>query len=118
MPMAGCHKPRDKSIVIGMVINMFEMLEAVMVISFGISWPMSILKSYQSRTAKGKSLFFLFMIWIGYVAGTAWKVTEFLQTGVFRYPSFFYILNLLMVSTDIVLYFRNRRLDKQNEKAE
>ena len=93
-----------------------EILEAVMVLCFGISWPMSIAKSYKSRTAKGKSLFFLFMIWIGYVAGIVWKLIEFKRTGLFKYPSYFYILNLVMVSTDICLYFRNRRLDKENEK--
>ena len=93
-----------------------EILEAVMVLCFGISWPMSIAKSYKSRTAKGKSLFFLFMIWIGYVAGIVWKLIEFKSTGLFKYPSYFYILNLVMVSTDICLYFRNRRFDKENEK--
>lgn len=93
-----------------------EILEAVMVLCFGISWPMSIAKSYKSRTAKGKSLFFLFMIWIGYVAGIVWKLIEFKRTGLFKYPSYFYILNLVMVSTDICLYFRNRRFDKENEK--
>ena len=93
-----------------------EILEAVMVLCFGISWPMSIAKSYKSRTAKGKSLFFLFMIWIGYVAGIVWKLIEFKRTGLFKYPSYFYILNLIMVSTDICLYVRNRRLDKENEK--
>lgn len=92
-----------------------EILEAVMVICFGISWPMSILKSYKSRTAKGKSIFFLFMIWIGYVSGIVWKIIVFKQTGEFKYPSYFYILNLLMVSIDICLYFRNRALDKKAE---
>lgn len=93
---------------------MEEILEAVMVISFGISWPASILKSYRSRTAKGKSLFFLCMIWLGYVAGIIWKVIVFNKTGVFKYPAYFYIVNLLMVSTGIVLYFRNRKLDRLN----
>lgn len=92
-----------------------EILEAVMVICFGISWPMSIMKSYKSHTAKGKSLFFLFMIWIGYVAGVIWKLIELNETGVFKYPSYFYILNLIMVSIDICLYFRNRKLDKEKE---
>ena len=92
-----------------------EILEAVMVICFGISWPMSIMKSYKSRTAKGKSLFFLFMIWIGYVAGVIWKLIELSNTGVFKYPSYFYILNLVMVSIDICLYFRNRKLDKEKD---
>ena len=92
-----------------------EILEAVMVICFGISWPMSIMKSYKSRTAKGKSLFFLFMIWIGYVAGVIWKLIELSNTGVFKYPSYFYILNLIMVSIDICLYFRNRKLDREKD---
>ena len=91
-------------------------LEACMVISFGISWPMSILKSVRSRTAKGKSLFFLLMICFGYVCGIIWKVILFRKTGVFAWPSYFYILNLLMVSADIVLYFRNTRLDRQSGK--
>ena len=55
------------------------------------------------------------MIWLGYVAGIVWKVIEYRQTGVFKYPSYFYILNLTMVSTDMVLYFRNRKLDKLEE---
>ncbi|MBQ0101515.1 MAG: hypothetical protein KBT31_01805, partial [Firmicutes bacterium] len=93
---------------------MTEILEAVMVISFGISWPASILKSYRSRTAKGKSLFFLSMIWIGYVAGIVWKVIDFSRTGAFKYPAVFYVINLIMVSIDINLYFRNKKLDAQS----
>ena len=94
---------------------MEQILEAIMVISFGISWPASIAKSFKSRTAKGKSLFFLCLIWLGYVAGIIWKIIVFVKTGAFHYPAYFYILNLLMVSTDIVLYFRNRKLDKLAE---
>lgn len=100
------------------MIQITEILEAIMVISFGISWPSSILKSYKSRTAKGKSLFFLFMIWIGYIAGTTWKLIEFINTGVIKYPSVFYLLNLVMVSIDIVLYFRNKKLDAERDKDE
>lgn len=94
-----------------------ELLEAIMVICFGISWPVSIMKSVKSRTAKGKSLFFLLMVWIGYVDGVIWKFIEFSKTGVFKYPSYFYIINLIMISIDICLYFRNRKLDKENENA-
>lgn len=95
---------------------MNEILEALMVLSFGISWPASIRKSYTSRTAKGKSLFFMSMIAFGYLCGIAWKVNVFNATGEWHYPSYFYILNLVMVSTDIVLYFRNRKLDQQQEQ--
>ena len=88
---------------------MAEVLEALMVISFGISWPVSILKSYRARTAKGKSLLFLCFILFGYVCGIASK----LASGKITYVFAFYILNLVMVSLDLLLYFRNRRLDAQ-----
>lgn len=96
---------------------MEELLEAIMVISFGISWPISIVKSLRSKTAKGKSLLFMVLIWIGYVAGTAWKILVFVKTGAISYPSYFYVLNLVMVSCDIALYFRNAKLDKERESA-
>lgn len=90
-----------------------ELLEALMVLCFGVSWPVSIMKSYKSRTAKGKSLVFLLFIGFGYVVGIIWKILEYRETGVFKYPSYFYILNLTMISIDIGLYFRNRLLDKK-----
>ena len=92
---------------------MKEMLEAAMVICFGISWPISIVKSVRSRTARGKSLVFMLLIWIGYVFGIASKVLGHAIT----YVLFFYLLNLIMVSIDIGLYFRNRRLDAQQDQS-
>ncbi len=89
-----------------------EFLEALMVIAFGISWPMNIVKSVRARTAKGKSFLFLLFIWLGYVAGIASK----LISGNITYVFFFYVLNLLMVSLDMILYFRNRSLVKLWEK--
>ena len=92
-------------------MDITEIMAAIMVICFGLSWPGSIVKSWRSRTSKGKSLFFLCMIVIGYTVGLWWKVLDYQRTGVFRYPAVFYALNLIMVMTDIGLYFRNRRLD-------
>lgn len=88
---------------------MAEILEALMVVGFGISWPVSIIKSYKARTAKGKSLLFLCFILFGYVCGILSK----LVSGKITYVFVFYVLNLLMVSLDLVLYFRNRALDAQ-----
>ncbi len=95
---------------------MNEVLEALMVVSFGLSWPASIVKSYTARTAKGKSIFFMSMIAFGYLCGIVWKVNVFRTTGKWHYPAYFYILNLVMVLGDIGLYFRNRRLDQMQEK--
>jgi len=78
-----------------------------MVLCFGAAWPFSIYRSWKSRTAAGKSLFFLLVIFTGYLAGIAHKVL-YAMDGVI----FLYILNGLMVASDILLYFRNRRLDR------
>jgi hypothetical protein len=86
---------------------MAELFEVFMVVSFGISWPMSILKSIKAKTAKGKSLFFLCMILFGYACG----ITSKLLKGNINYVIVFYILNFIMVAIDLVIFFRNRKLD-------
>lgn len=81
-----------------------------MVVCFGISWPISIAKSIKARSAKGKSVVFLFFILTGYAVGIASKFVG----GVINYVLFFYCLNFTMVATDIVIYFRNKGLDNQS----
>lgn len=98
---------------------MSEFLEIVMIVSFGASWPMNVLKSYKARTTKGKSLAFLCLIFFGYIAGVISKLVNTAYMDSFAdkwYVLFFYVLNLIMVGTDLILYFRNRRLDRRDEK--
>lgn len=90
---------------------MSEILEIIMVVSFGASWPLNVLKSFRSRTTKGKSLAFLLLIFFGYIAGIASKLTA---ESFKWYVLFFYVLNLIMVGIDLLLYVRNRKLDKKN----
>ena len=95
---------------------MAEILEIVMIVSFGASWPLNVMKSYKARTTKGKSLMFLCFILFGYVAGITSKFINEAYMADFAskwYVLVFYILNFLMVSADLVLYFRNRALDKK-----
>ena len=88
-----------------------ELFEIIMIVCFGFSWPMNVIKSYRARTTKGKSLPFLLLIITGYVFGIIGKLIG----GSFKwYVLFFYVLNLAMVSVDLALYVRNYRLDKQN----
>jgi hypothetical protein len=94
---------------------MAEILEIIMVVSFGASWPLNVMKSYKARTAKGKSLSFLCLIFFGYIAGIASKLMDEGGFSEKWYVLFFYVLNLVMVGTDLVLYFRNRALDKKGE---
>ncbi len=95
-----------------------EILEITMVVSFGASWPLNVMKSYKARTAKGKSLGFLCLIFFGYIAGIASKLLNEAYMANFAskwYVLFFYVLNLIMVGTDLILYARNKRLDKLAE---
>ena len=92
---------------------MSEILEIIMVLSFGASWPFSVIRSYRSRSTKGKSPVFLCLIIFGYMAGIAAKLTNETYMASFSqkwYVLVFYIINLLMVSADLMIYFRNRRL--------
>ena len=82
-----------------------------MLLCFGFSWPLSAIKSYRARTTKGKSLPFLVLILLGYVAGITSKL---LNPNGFKWDvMFFYVLNFCFVSIDFSLYFRNLRLDRQ-----
>ena len=93
---------------------MAEVLEVIMILCFGASWPFNVLKSYRARTVKGKSLLFIILIIIGYVAGiTAKFINPSYMADINKkwYVLFFYFLNLIMVVIDLIIYFRNKRLD-------
>lgn len=95
---------------------MSEILEIIMIVSFGFSWPMNVMKSYKAGSTKGKSLSFLCLIFFGYIAGIASKFTNAAYMAQFSqkwYVLVFYCLNLCMVGVDICLYYRNYRLDQQ-----
>jgi len=93
-----------------------EILEIIMIVSFGASWPLNVMKSYKARTTKGKSLAFLCLILFGYIAGITSKLVNDAYMASFSekwYVLFFYVLNFIMVAADLCLYFRNYRLDKK-----
>ena len=99
---------------------MSEILEIIMILSFGASWPLNVIKSYKARTAKGKSLAFLCLIFFGYIAGITSKFLNEAYMARFStkwYVLVFYIINLLMVGVELILYARNKRLDKLAEKS-
>lgn len=92
-------------------MEFYELMEICMVVSFGCSWPMNVIKSYKARTTKGKSLAFLLFIFLGYICGIVGKL---LSPGYKWYVLFFYVLNMTMVGVDLLLYARNAKLDRQN----
>ena len=96
-------------------MEFYELMEIAMIVAFGCSWPMNVIKSYKARTAKGKSLTFLILVLFGYICG----ITGKLIAPTFKwYVLFFYVLNFIMVSADLLMYIRNCRLDKLANEAQ
>lgn len=88
---------------------MGPILETFMLICFGFSWPLNVIKAYKARTAKGTSLPFILLIIAGYIAGISAKII----TRQINYVLIAYVLNLAIVSFNLVIYFRNAALDKK-----
>ena len=75
--------------------------EAGMLICFGISWPISIAKSIRTKVVVGKSPLFMAILCLGYASGIAHKWLYSRDPVIALYT-----LNLLLVATDLALYFK------------
>lgn len=91
-----------------------HLFEAAMLICFGFSWPINVVKAYKARTAKGTSLAFIFLIITGYLAG----ITAKFLNGQLNYVLVVYFLNLAIVMTNVFVYFRNVRLDNKKQSVQ
>ena len=91
---------------------MGSILETVMLVCFGFSWPLNVVKAYRAKTAKGTSLPFILLIITGYIAGISAK----LILGQINYVLIAYIINLAIVSLNVIVYFRNVSLDKKRSQ--
>lgn len=92
---------------------MAELLESTMLICFGLSWPMNLSKNIKAKSAKNMSLQFILLIIFGYIAG----ITAKIYTHRFNYVLIVYLLNLIVVSANVIVYFINRRYDRQEQNA-
>lgn len=93
---------------------MKEIFECIMLVCFGLSWPISVWKSLTTRSTQGKSGVFIVAIIVGYVAGILGK----LVSGQINYVLIAYCFNLIVVTIDLCLYIRNRYLEKRCENHE
>ena len=92
---------------------MANLLEVIMLVCFGASWPINLSKAVKAGTAKGTSLPFFLLIEFGYLCGIMAKIIS----GNITYVIAFYVLNILVVGANVVVYFRNRRLDEARAAA-
>ncbi|MBR0545915.1 MAG: SGNH/GDSL hydrolase family protein [Treponema sp.] len=91
-------------------MNLAHLLEAGMLVCFGFSWPLNVVKAYRAKTARGTSLAFIILIITGYIAGISAKIIN----NQFNYVLGVYFLNLAIVSANVFVYIRNKRLDKKS----
>ena len=94
---------------------MVQFFEIMMLVLFGLSWPFNIAKSWQSKTAKSKSVIFDFILLTAYACGLVGKFVSYSETGELAISTWFYIIDIILVATDVCLYFRNTAIDRANE---
>ena len=82
-----------------------KIFELVMLICFGLSWPISVYQSIKTKSTKGKSVFFIFAVIIGYVSGIIGKVVN----GDVSYVLVLYCINLAVVTADLAIYYVNKK---------
>lgn len=98
-----------------MLETLATVCEIVMVICFGASWPFNIVKAYKARSTKGTSLLFMSLIGLGYVGGILCKVFTLLAKGTLTWLAWvafaFYIINMMMIISGVIIYFRNKKIE-------
>ena len=86
-----------------------QLFEALMMICFGVYWPVAIYKTLRTKRTEGKSLLFLLLILLGYIAGMAAKFIDAAQSHTRPdWVTLLYAANAIMVAVDIFLYQRYR----------
>ena len=91
-----------------------EILELCMLIAFGFSWPLAIMRTYRAKRVDGKSPMFMIVVLVGYCCGITAHVVE----GTKLWLCCVYLSDMLLVSTDLMLYFHYKRRSQQGEKVE
>jgi hypothetical protein len=86
-----------------------QIFEFIMLACFGLSWPISVYKSIKSKSTQGKSVVFIVAIIIGYISGIIGKIINDQLT----YVLIIYCFNLIVVSIDLILFFINRKREKE-----
>lgn len=92
---------------------MSVILESIMMICFGLSWPINLVKNYRCRSARGMSLPFILLLIFGYTAG----ITAKFMLGQTGYVLVIYFINLAMILANLAVYFRNKHIDALSESG-
>ncbi len=89
-----------------------SIFEIIMLVCFGAAWPVSIYKLWKTKSSGGKSKLFLSIIILGYLAGILNKIYYNMDAVLWLY-----VINTIMVSTDLCLVIKNQRLERLQTKS-
>ncbi|MBO6083812.1 MAG: hypothetical protein J6W72_00075 [Candidatus Methanomethylophilaceae archaeon] len=84
-----------------------------MLVCFAASWPFNLRKAFRARTNVGTSILFMSIVLLGYIFGV---VNKLINDDI-SYVLAFYILDIGLVSTGVLIYLRNRKFDSKNTKT-
>jgi hypothetical protein len=93
------------------LVTIGELLEGGMLVCFGISWPVDIIRTIRTGRTEGKSLAFMSLVLAGYVLGMGAKLARVAGTG--QWPeliTLLYVFNSAAIIVDIVITLRLRPL--------
>jgi hypothetical protein len=89
-------------------MNSIDILEAAMMVCFGIAWPIANLKMIRSGRAEGKGCAFTLIIACGYACGTLAKVVAARHGSAIPPVFWLYLLNTASVLINLALQWRYR----------
>lgn len=95
---------------------MKSVFEILMLLCFAASWPFSIVRALRTKYVIGKSPVFMIIIIVGYLFGILHKIINCPGDWVVL----LYLFNMLIVTFDLVLYFRyigQNRADLARKKS-
>lgn len=81
-----------------------SIFEALMLLCFGLSWPISIAKTLRTKRVEGKSPLFMAVILVGYLSGILHKLLYSRDWIIFLY-----LFNFTVISIDLRLYYKYRQ---------
>jgi hypothetical protein len=90
-----------------------QALEALMLLCFGLAWPINTVGMIRRKRPEGKGLTFTIIIWSGYLAGASAKLLLAFHAGNTLPPVFWlYVLNAITVGVNAAMYLHfKRRVD-------
>lgn len=87
-----------------------QVFEAGMLMAFGISWPVDVMKTLRTKRTEGKSVAFMSLVFCGYILGMCGKLARAIGSGeAIEWITALYVFNAAIIAIDIAVTLRLRK---------